>query len=126
VRFAVVGALFGMLGVMAGAFGAHALRGVLPPDLLAVFETAARYQVIHAVALVTLAALEPRVGGRGLAAAGWAFVAGVGVFSGSLYALALSGARAWGAVTPLGGLLLIAGWALLAGAVARSPRGGAP
>jgi uncharacterized membrane protein YgdD (TMEM256/DUF423 family) len=80
----------------------------------------------HGVALVGLAALEPRWGGRGLSAAGWAFILGVVVFSGSLYALALSGVRAWGAVTPVGGLFLIAGWALLAASVARGGRRAVP
>jgi uncharacterized membrane protein YgdD (TMEM256/DUF423 family) len=121
--FALVGAVFGMLGVMAGAFGAHALRGTLPPDLLTVFETAARYLLAHGVALVAVSALEPRVPGTGIRLAGWAMAAGVVVFSGSLFALSLSGVRTWGAVTPIGGALMIGGWALLAASVAR-PGGG--
>lgn len=121
--FGLLGGVFGFLGVLAGAFGAHALRGTLPPDLLAVFETGARYQLAHAVALLAVAALGPRLAGRALAITGWAFTAGILVFSGSLYALALTGVRAWGAVTPLGGLCFLAGWAVLAAAFARpAPR----
>jgi len=112
----VLGGTFGFLAVAAGAFGAHGLRERLAPDLLAVFETAARYQMYHALALLAVAALlERRSSGAGpLRAAGWCFVAGVVLFSGSLYTLALTGTAWWGAVTPLGGLLLLAGWLTLA------------
>ena len=112
--FALLGAVFGFLGVAAGAFGAHALKSRLPAELLAVFETGARYQLIHAVALVALAGLSAQAAPGLLKAAGWCFTAGIVVFSGSLYALALSGVRAWGAVTPIGGLMLLSGWAALA------------
>ena len=112
--FGVLGAVFGFLGVAAGAFGAHALRGRLSPEFLQVFETGARYQLIHALALVLVALVAERRPGRLAAAAGWLFTAGIVLFSGSLYALALTGTRAWGAVTPLGGLCFLAGWALLA------------
>jgi len=111
-----LGGLFGFLAVAAGAFGAHGLRGRLSPDLLAVFETAARYQMYHALALVAVALLLERrtAGAAAMRAAGWCFVAGIVLFSGSLYTLALTGAGWWGAVTPLGGLAFLAGWLCLA------------
>lgn len=117
--FGVAGAALGFLGVAAGAFGAHALRATLPPDRLQIFETGARYQLIHAVALIVVALALERAASRAAAAAGWLFLAGQVIFAGSLYALALSGVRAWGAVTPLGGLCYLAGWALLAASFAR-------
>ena len=112
--FTSLGALLGFLGVAAGAFGAHALRDRLDPGLFQVFETAARYQLVHAIALLfvgTQARSAPR---SGAVAAGWLFLAGVVLFSGSLYALVFTGVRAWGAVTPLGGLCFLAGWIALA------------
>jgi uncharacterized membrane protein YgdD (TMEM256/DUF423 family) len=112
--FGVLGAVFGFLGVAAGAFGAHALRARLSADLLQVFETGARYQLIHALALVGVALAGERFAGRALVTAGWMFVAGIPLFSFSLYALALTGNRLWGAVTPLGGLCFLVGWAALA------------
>jgi len=113
-RFATLaGACLGGTGVALGAFGAHALRGSLPADALALFDTASRYQLVHAAALLGVAALAQRTGGRTLAAASLAFALGIVLFSGSLYALALTGVHALGAVTPVGGLLLLAGWALL-------------
>jgi len=117
--FWVLGCLFGLLGVAAGAFGAHALRARLPADLLAVFETGARYQMYHALALLAVAWAVERWASGAAVAAGWAFVAGIVVFSGSLYVLALSGARWLGAVTPIGGAAFLAGWALLAWAAWR-------
>lgn len=117
--FGVLGAVFGFLGVAAGAFGAHALRDTLPPDRLQVFETGARYQLIHALALIAVALALDRAASGALTAAGWLFVLGQVIFAGSLYALALSGVRLWGAVTPLGGLCYLAGWILLAIAFAK-------
>lgn len=113
-RFGVIGAVVGGVGVAAGAFGAHALRAALAPDLLAVFETGARYQLVHALALLAVAAGLERRPSRAFTAAGWLFVAGIVLFSGSLYALALTGVRTWGAVTPFGGVCFLAGWAGLA------------
>jgi uncharacterized membrane protein YgdD (TMEM256/DUF423 family) len=104
----------GALAVVAGAFGAHALRARLAPDLLAVFETAVRYQLFHALALLATAWLVDRGGRPAARLAGWLFLAGTAIFSGSLYLLALTGLRWMGAVTPLGGLALIAGWLALA------------
>jgi uncharacterized membrane protein YgdD (TMEM256/DUF423 family) len=112
--FGVLGALFGLLGVVLGAFGAHALKGRLTPEDLTIFETGVRYQMYHALALLVLAGLAPRLPGALTTAAGWLFTAGVLVFSGSLYVLVFSGQRWLGAVTPLGGLAMILGWALLA------------
>jgi len=103
----------------AGAFGAHALRARLAPDLLVIFETGARYEMYHALALVAVAWAAQRWPGPATSAAGWLFVAGTLLFSGSLYALALSGVRAIGAVTPFGGVAFLAGWALLAYAAVR-------
>lgn len=118
-RFGALGAALAFLGVAAGAFGAHALRETLPPGRILIFETGARYQLIHAVALVVVALALERAASRAMAAAGWLFVAGQVIFAGSLYALALTGVRAWGAVTPVGGLCLLAGWALLVIAFAK-------
>ncbi len=112
--FFVAGALLAALGVTAGAFGAHALRERLPPELLAVYETGVRYHLIHALALLAVAWAATRWTARAVDVAGFLFLAGTIVFSGSLYALSLSGLRILGAVTPLGGAALIAGWLTLA------------
>lgn len=112
--FLLLAALAGFLGVGLGAFGAHALKRTLTPDLLAVFETGVRYQMYHAFALVAVAWAEGRWRARVFRFAGWLFVAGILVFSGSLYALAITGVKSFGAVTPLGGLAFLAGWAALA------------
>jgi len=110
---AVLRAINGFLAVAAGAFGAHALKERLSPERLDTWALAARYQMFHALALLAVALLASR-GGRLVTASGWCFVAGIAVFSGSLYLLAASGTRWLGAITPLGGLALLAGWALLA------------
>jgi uncharacterized membrane protein YgdD (TMEM256/DUF423 family) len=112
--FFALGALLAGLAVAAGAFGAHGLRGRLDPDMLAVFETGARYQMYHALALVAAGWAVTRWPDGWASAAGWCFVAGIALFSGSLYALALSGVRVLGAITPFGGVAFLAGWALLA------------
>jgi len=117
--FFLLGSLSALVGVAAGAFGAHALRARLAPDLLAVFETAARYQMYHALALLAVAWAVGRWPGPLPAWAGWLFVAGTLLFSGSLYALALSGVRWLGAITPLGGVCFLAGWLCLALAARR-------
>lgn len=108
-----LGCIFGLTGVAAGAFGAHALRSRLPADLLAVFETGARYQMYHALALLAVALMASRATSGAATAAGWLFTAGIVVFSGSLYALALSGVRVLGAITPIGGVCFMAGWIAL-------------
>ena len=111
--FLLLGAIFGFLGVALGAFGAHALRARLSPEMLAVFETGVRYQMYHAFAIFVVAIALTRFGGWSVRAAGWLFTLGIVVFSGSLYALALTGVRTFGAITPIGGLAFLAGWAML-------------
>jgi uncharacterized membrane protein YgdD (TMEM256/DUF423 family) len=120
--FLAIAALFGLLAVAAGAFGAHALEARLTPERLAIFETAARYQMYHALALLAVAivaALRPESSSL-LNAAGWSYVAGTLVFCGTLYLLALGAPRWLGAITPIGGLAFLAGWALLGLAALRS------
>jgi uncharacterized membrane protein YgdD (TMEM256/DUF423 family) len=117
--FLLIGALAGFLAVAFGAFGAHALRARLSPDMLAVFETGVRYQMYHALALLLVAAAAARFGGWMVTAAGWLFTLGIVLFSGSLYALALTGVTVLGAITPIGGLAFLGGWALLALMAAR-------
>jgi uncharacterized membrane protein YgdD (TMEM256/DUF423 family) len=117
--FFSLGAVFAGLAVAAGAFGAHALRARVEPRLLEVFETAARYQMYHALALIAVAWAASRWPGSWVNASGWLFVAGIALFSGSLYAMTFTGIRALGAITPLGGVCWIAGWVLLALAVRR-------
>jgi uncharacterized membrane protein YgdD (TMEM256/DUF423 family) len=112
--FMLIGALAGVVGVGLGAFGAHGLRGRLSPEMLAVFETGVRYHMYHALALVATAALMGRLDGRFINAAGWLFTAGIVLFSGSLYAVALTGVTVFGAITPIGGVAFLAGWACLA------------
>jgi uncharacterized membrane protein YgdD (TMEM256/DUF423 family) len=112
--FFILGALSAALAVGAGAFAAHGLRARLSPDMLAVFEMAARYQMYHALALLAAAWASAQWPGPAAAAAGWLFLAGTLVFSGSLYLLSLTGWRTWGAITPVGGAAFLAGWACLA------------
>ena len=112
--FLVCGAVSGGLAVAAGAFGAHALRARLEPRSLEIFEVAARYQMYHALALLAVGWLASRQPGPFPLAAGWLFLAGTAIFSGTLYALSLGGPRWLGAVTPIGGVALILGWAALA------------
>jgi uncharacterized membrane protein YgdD (TMEM256/DUF423 family) len=134
--FLLIACLTGFLGVAFGAFGSHALRARLTPERLAQFETGVRYQLWHALALFAVVFVDvPRPFGWTSYApltrspswspwpviAGWLFVAGIVLFSGSLYALALTSVRRWGGVTPFGGLCLLGGWAILAVAVATRP-----
>lgn len=116
----LLGAGYGFIAVALGAFGAHALKQKLPADLLVVWRTAVEYQFYHSLALLLLGILARQLPAVSFNAAGACFAAGVLLFSGSLYALALSGVRVLGAVTPVGGLLLLAGWALLGWSVARA------
>lgn len=124
--FLVLGAALAGTAVVLGAFGAHALRSRLPADQLAVFETGVRYQMYHALALFAVAWLSEKSATRGTSAAGWLFIAGTFLFSGSLYLLAtrtltgLEHARWLGPITPLGGLCFIVGWVTLAISVCRS------
>jgi uncharacterized membrane protein YgdD (TMEM256/DUF423 family) len=113
--FLLLGSLAGFLGVGLGAFGAHGLKTRLSAEMLAVFETGVRYQMYHTLALLVVSAAIGHLGpARLLAGAGWLFVAGIVLFSGSLYALALSGVTTLGAITPIGGLAFLGGWACLA------------
>lgn len=109
-----IGAISAALAVVAGAFGGHALKKLLSPEMQAIFEVGNRYHMYHSLGLLLVAlaaAARPNVSFN---AAGWALLVGIVLFSGSLYALALSGVRALGMITPLGGVSFIAGWALLA------------
>ena len=115
--FGVAGAVLAGLAVAAGAFGAHALRGALPADRLDVFETAARYQMYHGLALLAVAWVADRRPSRLAVVAGGAFAIGILLFSGSLALLALSGQPWLGAVAPFGGVSFVLGWATLAWAV---------
>ncbi len=115
-----VGAVSGFIAVALGAFAAHVLHGRLAPDMLAVFDTGARYQLAHAAALIALGFGADRLRPADTRAVGALFAVGSVLFAGSLYTLALTGVRAWGAVTPLGGLALLAGWAWLAWAATRA------
>ena len=108
--FIRLGAVAGFLAVALGAFGAHGLRGRLSVDEMGIFETAARYHLIHAVALVVTGLIAERRATKAPIVAGWCFAGGIVLFSGSLYALALTGVTSFGFVTPFGGLLLLAGW----------------
>lgn len=112
--FGATGAISGLVAVAAGAFGAHALRSRISAEQLAIFETGARYQTYHALGLFAVAWAVSRGPAPQAAWAGWLFLTGTVVFSGSLYLLALTGVRWWGAVTPLGGVAFMAGWACLA------------
>jgi len=112
--FLMIGALSGGLAVAAGAFGAHALRDKVEPRLLEVFETGARYQMYHALALLAVGLIASRWPSSLITSAGWLFLAGTLFFTGSLYAMTFTGIRALGAITPIGGVCFIAGWVCLA------------
>lgn len=113
--FLFLGGLFGGLGVILGAFGAHTLKARLTPELLATFETGVRYQIYHALALLAVALLYGSRSAKGLMiVSGWLFVVGTLLFSGSLYVLVLGGVRWLGAITPVGGTAFIIGWFCLA------------
>lgn len=115
-----LGSLFAALGVGFGAFGAHALKSRLSPDDLAIFEVGVRYQMYHALALLALGFIASKMDSNLIKIAGWLYVFGIVVFSGSLYTLVLSGVRTWGAVTPIGGLAFILAWLLVGIAVIKS------
>jgi len=109
-----LGCVSAFVAVALGAFGAHGLRSRIVPDMLSVFEIGVRYQMYHALALLALGAVAGRLPGGLVATSGWLFVLGTLLFSGSLYAMSLTGQRWLGAVTPLGGLAFLAAWATLA------------
>jgi len=110
VAFLRIGITAAGLAVALGAFGAHALKARLTAADLAIFETGVRYQMYHGLALLALSLLGAQQASPWLDRAGWAFIVGIVVFSGSLYALVLTGARWWGAVTPFGGVAFLIGW----------------
>ncbi|MCY4439554.1 MAG: DUF423 domain-containing protein [Deltaproteobacteria bacterium] len=112
--FLLLGALSGFAGVVLGAFAAHGLRGHLTDEMFNIFEVGVRYQIYHALALLVVALALDRWPRGEFSAAGWCFVFGTVVFSGSLYVLSLSGVRWLGAVTPIGGLAFLLGWLSLA------------
>ena len=116
--FLLIGAVAGFTGVTLGAFGAHALRGRLSPEMLVVFETGVRYQMYHALAIIATGLIAARMGGWLIVAAGWLFTAGIVLFSGSLYLMAFTGVTLLGAITPIGGVAFLLGWACLALAAA--------
>ena len=109
-----LGALLGALAVALGAFGAHALRGMLAPEFMAIYEKATYYQLAHAIALALVGVLGERAPRPGIGVAGTLFLVGIVLFSGSLYLIALTGIVVLGAITPLGGLCFMAGWLMLA------------
>jgi uncharacterized membrane protein YgdD (TMEM256/DUF423 family) len=115
--FAGLGALSALMAVALGAFAAHGLKARVSPELLTVFETGARYQMYHALGLLAVAWACARWPGTAPIVAGWLFVGGTIVFSGSLYLLSVSAPRWLGAITPVGGLAFIGGWLALAWAV---------
>jgi uncharacterized membrane protein YgdD (TMEM256/DUF423 family) len=114
--FLATAAVFGGLSVASGAFASHALKGKLTDRSLEIFDTAARYQMYHALALLLVALLLSRAAQSQtfFTVAGWAFIVGTTIFSGSLYALSLTNIKWLGAITPLGGVALIVGWGCLA------------
>ena len=112
--FLLLGAVAAFLAVTLGAFAAHGLRGRLSPEMMAVFQTGVQYHMYHALALLLVAATMGHLSGWLIQTAGWCFLAGIIFFSGSLYWLALSGVTILGAVTPLGGVAFLIGWACLA------------
>ncbi len=118
--FLALGAVSALIGVAAGAFGAHALKSRLSVEMLNTFEVGVRYQMYHALALVAVAWAQTRWPGSLTTTSGWLFVAGTLLFSGSLYLLSLTGVRWLGAITPLGGLAFLGGWLCLALAAWRS------
>jgi len=118
--FVAIAGLFGFLGVALGAFGAHLLKNKLSPDLFGIYQIAVQYHFIHTLALLVIAWLGTVMESQLLTWAGWMFVFGICVFSGSLYVMALSGLRILGAITPVGGLAFLLGWLLMTIATVKS------
>jgi uncharacterized membrane protein YgdD (TMEM256/DUF423 family) len=112
--FLLLGAVAAFLAVALGAFGTHGLRERLSPEMMAVFQSGVRYHMYHALALILVSGIMGRMSGWLIQTAGWCFVAGIVLFSGSLYLLATTGVTILGAITPIGGLFFLIGWACLA------------
>jgi uncharacterized membrane protein YgdD (TMEM256/DUF423 family) len=113
--FLFLGSVNAFLAVAFGAFGAHQLKNMLSADMLSVYQTGVQYQMYHALALIAVALVSSKVPNSStLSWSGWLFFAGIVLFSGSLYALSLSGIKNLGAITPLGGLAFLIGWVMLA------------
>ncbi|MFZ6656307.1 DUF423 domain-containing protein [Undibacterium sp. TJN19] len=117
--FIAIAAILMFTGVAAGAFGAHGLKQMLSADMLAIWQTAVTYQMVHGLGMLALGIMLQQQDNALLRKAAWAMLTGVVIFSGSLYALALTGARILGAITPIGGVAFLAGWAMLAWAAIR-------
>mgnify|MGYP001818251350 CR=1 FL=1 len=119
--FLMIGTISGAMSVMVGAFGAHALKNLLTlNERTETFETAVKYQFYHSLALILLGLLMLREANKYFVYAGYGFIAGIIIFSGSLYILSITGTTKWGAVTPFGGLALIIGWIMMAIGIAKS------
>jgi uncharacterized membrane protein YgdD (TMEM256/DUF423 family) len=116
----LIGSVMGFLSVAGGAFGAHALKARVSAEMITVFTTGTRYLMLHAVALLAVGLLADRLAGTSLTVAGWALSIGTLVFTGSLWLLAGTGIRWLGAVTPIGGLILLVGWVALIVAIAKA------
>ncbi len=120
ILFIQVGIVSAGLSVILGAFAAHALKSKISSDMLSIFEVGVRYQMYHSLALILLGVLMFHLSNIWLQWTGWSFIGGILLFSGSLYVLSLSGVRAWGAVTPVGGILFLIGWMLFGIGVLRN------
>ena len=116
---AIITAISGFMAVALGAFGAHALQAIAPPEMLAVWQTAMQYQMFHALVLMCIVIAGSRTPNNLLRVAGWMFVVGTVLFSGSLYTLVITGIKALGMITPIGGVLFLGGWLVLAFAMVK-------
>ncbi|MFZ6744782.1 DUF423 domain-containing protein [Undibacterium sp. JH2W] len=117
--FIATAAILMFIGVTAGAFGAHGLKQILSADMLTIWQTAVTYQMVHGLGMLALGIMLQQQDNALLRKAAWAMLIGVIIFSGSLYALALTGVRILGAITPIGGVVFLAGWAMLTWAAIR-------
>lgn len=118
--FFAFGSGFALIAVVTGAFAAHALKSRLSPDMFQTFEVAVRYQMYHALGLIAVAWASTQWSSQLITVSGWLFVAGIVIFSGSLYILSLTGVRWLGAITPIGGAAFIIGWSCLLWAAIKS------
>jgi uncharacterized membrane protein YgdD (TMEM256/DUF423 family) len=116
---AMITAISGFMAVALGAFGAHALRAIAPPEMLAIWQTAMQYQMFHALILMCIVIAGSRTPNKLLCIAGWMFVVGTVLFSGSLYTVVITGIKALGMITPIGGVLFLGGWLVLAFAMVK-------